>query len=80
MGANNVNPDFRELGEVVVEERALLEKFDGEVEDGIVVERVHVLNGVITKHEFLEDGEVVKTEHYQDGELVEQGGEDNRTN
>ena len=72
---------IREVGEVIVEERALLEKFDGDIEDGNVVERVHLLNGQITKHEFLENGEVVKVEHYENGELVElRGGEDNSTN
>lgn len=47
---------------VIVEERVVLEKFEGEPVPENVVERVHLLNGEIVKHEFLEDGEVVRTE------------------
>jgi hypothetical protein len=48
-----------DIAKTVAKEEAVLEKFDGEPEDGILVERITLLNGVITKHEFFKDGEVV---------------------
>jgi hypothetical protein len=51
---------------VIVEERLLLEKFDGEPVPENLTERVHVLNGKITKHEFIEQGNVVKTENFEE--------------
>jgi hypothetical protein len=51
---------------VIVEERLLLEKFDGEPVPENLIERVHVLNGKITKHEFIEQGNVVKTENFEE--------------
>lgn len=50
-----------EEAKVIVREDAVLEKFEGPIEDGVVVERVYLTDGVMTKHEFLEDGEVVRT-------------------
>jgi hypothetical protein len=55
-----------EFGELSVNEFAVLEKFDGEVEDGVLVERIELLNGKITKHEWLEDGRVTRTETFKD--------------
>jgi hypothetical protein len=69
MGADSLIED----GMVVIKEEVLLEKFDGEVEDGNVVERIYLTDGVKTKHEFLENGEVVRV-------VEPEGGEDNRTN
>jgi hypothetical protein len=69
MGADSLS----ETGYVVLKEEVLLEKFDGEPEDGNVVERVYLTDGVLTKHEFLEDGKVVRV-------VEPEGGEDNRTN
>lgn len=69
MGGDSMTED----GYVVLKEEVLLEKFDGDIEDGNVVERVYLTDGVMTKHEFLEDGEVVRT-------VEPEGGEDNRTN
>ena len=63
-----------EIGELIVREEAVLEKFEGEVEDGILVERITFVNGDLTKHEFFENGEVVKTEHFTEG------GEEDSTN
>ena len=53
-----------DVGKMIVEERALLEKFDGDVESGRVIERIHFLNGVLEKHEWLENGKVVRVEKY----------------
>lgn len=47
--------------EVIVKEEAVLEKFEGDPADGLLLERITLLNGEITKHEFFEDGELVKT-------------------
>ena len=47
--------------EVIVKEEAVLEKFEGDPNDGLLLERITLLNGEITKHEFFEDGELVKT-------------------
>jgi hypothetical protein len=69
MGTDSLN----ETGYVVLKEEVLLEKFDGEPEDGNVVERVYLTDGVLTRHEFLEDGQVVRV-------VEPEGGEDNRTN
>lgn len=51
----------QEIAKVVVREEAVLEKFDGEPEDGILVERITLVDGEIIKHEFFEEGEVVRT-------------------
>lgn len=53
-----MNNEFAQVGMRV---DAVLEKFEGEVEDGIVVERIYLTDGVITKTEYLEDGEVIRT-------------------
>jgi hypothetical protein len=50
-----------EKAKVNVREDAVLEKFEGEPEDGVLLERIYLTDGVITKHEFFEDGEVVRT-------------------
>jgi hypothetical protein len=55
-----------EQGEFSLSEFAVLEKFDGDVEDGNVVERIEILDGKITKHEWLEEGKVVRTETFKD--------------
>lgn len=49
-----------EIGRVVVKEEMILEKFDGEPEDGILAERITVVNGEIVKHEVFEDGKLVE--------------------
>jgi hypothetical protein len=66
MGENNMNEDVK----VIIREDVLLEKFDGDPEDGNVVERVYLTDGVMTKHEYLEDGEVVKVVEPQGGETI----------
>lgn len=76
--ATNVDDSNAEAGYVVLEEQAVLEKFNGEIGSGneTLAERVTLVDGVLTKHEwFDENGEVVKTEQFnEDGSLVE-GGE-----
>ena len=70
--AGNLNDEFVEVGKVVLKEEAVLEKFNGEVADGVLAERVFITDGVILKHQWFEDGEVVKEEQYnEDGSLVE---------
>lgn len=64
MGTDSLN----EAGYVVLKEEVLLEKFDGDPQDGNVVERVYLTDGVMTKHEYLEDGEVVRVVEPQGGE------------
>ena len=44
-----------------VREEAVLEKFIGEVSDGVLAERITLVNGVLAKHEFFENGELVET-------------------
>ena len=44
-----------EKAKVVVREEAVLEKFDGEPEDGLVRERITLVNGEIVKHEFFDE-------------------------
>jgi hypothetical protein len=51
----------KDKAKTVVREEAVLEKFEGEPEDGILAERITLVNGAITKHEFFEDGKVVET-------------------
>lgn len=50
-----------EVGKHIVREEAVLEKFNGEPEDGDLAERITIVDGKITKHEFFENGELVKT-------------------
>jgi hypothetical protein len=47
----------------VVREEAVLEKFNGEIDDPNreLAERITLVNGAITKHEFFEDGELVES-------------------
>lgn len=59
---------IEEIALVDVTENIVLEKFEGEPEDGILLERVHLTDGVITKHEFFDNGELV--------EVHERGGTD----
>lgn len=73
--AGSVNDEFIEDGRVIVKEEAVLEKFNGEVADGDIAERIYLLDGVITHHEYYENGQVVKTEQYEDGSLVEERSE-----
>ena len=44
---------------VVVREETILEKFDGEPDDGILVERVYIINGRVEKVETFKDGKLV---------------------
>jgi hypothetical protein len=53
---------MEEVGKVVVREDMVLEKFEGEPEDGVLLERVYLTDGLITKHEYFENGELVRTE------------------
>ena len=64
-----------EVGKIVVREDAVLEKFDGEVSDGVLAERIFLTDGVITKHEVFEDGAVVSTTLFENGNPIEGGGE-----
>lgn len=49
-----------EVARTVINEEAVLEKFEGNPEDGIILERITLVNGVKIKHEFFEDGELVE--------------------
>ena len=64
-----------EVGKVIVKEEAVLEKFDGEISDGVLAERMYLTDGVITKHEVFEDGEVVSVTLFENGNPIEGGGE-----
>ena len=44
---------------VVLEERVVLEKFDGDVADGRLVERITVVDGDVVEHETFPVEEVV---------------------
>lgn len=44
-----------EKAKVVVREEAVLEKFDGDPSDGVVRERITLVNGSIVKHEYFDD-------------------------
>lgn len=50
-----------EKAKVIVREEAVLEKFEGEPEDGVLLERITIVDGSITKHEFFEDGMLTNT-------------------
>lgn len=56
-----MNQGFPDTDGIKVDEHVVLQKFDGEVEDGKLVERLTVHNGKLVLHEFIEDGEVVRT-------------------
>jgi hypothetical protein len=58
-----------DTGEVIVEERAVLEKFEGEALPENIAERIYFLNGDIVKWERYEDGEVVEESDTYGGEL-----------
>jgi hypothetical protein len=51
----NEKPKFK------IEERVILEKFEGDPEPENLVERIHLVNGKIVKEEKIENGEVVET-------------------
>ena len=51
-----------EVNNVIIEERAVLAKFDGEPLPENEVERIHIVNGEIVKIEQIENGEVVSTQ------------------
>lgn len=51
---------FGDTESLVVEERIVLSKFEGEPLPENEVERVHILNGEIEKVEIIENGEVVE--------------------
>lgn len=50
-----------ERAKVIVREEAVLEKFEGQPEDGNLLERITIVDGEITKHEFFEDGVLANT-------------------
>lgn len=50
--------------DVVIEERVVLEKFDGEAVPENLIERVHILDGQIVQHDFIEDGKVVESKTF----------------
>lgn len=52
---------FPDLSEFNVDEKVVLEKFDGDAVPENLVERVTIDNGVIVLQEFIENGEVVQT-------------------
>lgn len=45
-----------EKATLTAREEAVLEKFDGEPEDGILRERITIVNGEIVQHEFFDEG------------------------
>jgi hypothetical protein len=47
---------------VVVEERIVLSKFEGDPLPGNEIERMHILNGEVVSIEKIENGEVVDTQ------------------
>ena len=51
-----------ETQEVLVEERIVLSKFEGEPLPENEFERVHIVNGEVVAIEKIEDGEVVSTQ------------------
>lgn len=51
--------DFGDLSEVIVEERVVLEKFEGEPAEGKLLERITLVNGELVAHETFENGELV---------------------
>lgn len=51
-----------DVAKTVVREEAVLEKFDGEPEDGVLRERITLVNGDIVKHDFFdEEGELIQS-------------------
>lgn len=44
-----------DVAKVIVREEAVLEKFDGEPEDGILRERITLVDGELVKHEFFDE-------------------------
>lgn len=53
---------INESQDVVVEERIVLSKFEGEPLPENEIERVHILNGEVVAVEKIENGEVVSSE------------------
>ena len=51
-----------ESQEVVIEERVVLSKFEGEPIPENEIERVHIVNGEVVAIEKIENGEVVSVE------------------
>lgn len=45
-----------EKAKIVVREEAVLEKFDGDAHDGVIRERITLVNGDIVNHEFFDEG------------------------
>lgn len=52
---------FDEKARVVAKEETVLEKFEGDVDAGVLVERLYIENGVIIKVETFEDGVLTNT-------------------
>lgn len=59
-----------DVAKLAVREDAVLEKFDGEPEDGILRERITLVNGDIVKHEYFDEG----------GTLIDSEGGNDATN
>lgn len=60
------NSGLNEDGVIVEHVEMVLEKFDGNPEDGVLIERLFISDGEVTKHEFLEEGVVVRSyDHIQ---------------
>jgi hypothetical protein len=59
-----LSTDFGETQDVIVEERVVLEKFDGEPKPENLIERLHLLDGKIVQHDFIEGGEVVESHKF----------------
>lgn len=50
-----------DLSKVNIDEKVVLEKFEGDLEDNNLIERLTIHNGEIVLHEFIENGAVVKS-------------------
>lgn len=56
--------------EVVVEERIVLSKFEGDPNPENEIERIHIVNGEVVAVQQIENGEVVSTTEIQDGQTL----------
>lgn len=49
-----------EQGKAELVEHIMLEKFEGEPEDGVLLERVYLQDGIMVGQEFFKNGELVE--------------------
>ena len=46
---------FGDKAKVIIDEKIVLNKFEGDPEAGILLETVYLTNGVITQHDYFDD-------------------------